>query len=83
MGTSSMWSTLERLELQLENKGRKDGKTRPWDENVCHWWEWQKAHLPLNSSCDNVKLNKIPNNVYTHKIFIKPLKIWTTVKHKK
>jgi len=33
-GTSSMWFTLEILELQLENKGGADGKARPWDENA-------------------------------------------------
>jgi hypothetical protein len=38
----------------------------------CHWWEWQEAHIPLNSSCDNVKLHKIPNNVCTQNIHKNP-----------
>ncbi len=33
MGTSSMWSTLEGSNPQLENRG-EDGRARPWDEDV-------------------------------------------------
>jgi len=29
MGTSSMWFALEGSELQLENKGKEDGRARP------------------------------------------------------
>lgn len=34
MGTYSMWYALEGSKPQLENNGKKDGRTRPWDENV-------------------------------------------------
>ncbi len=34
MGTSSMWFALEGSKPQLENKGRKDGRVGPWDEDV-------------------------------------------------
>ncbi len=34
MGTSSMWSTLERSKLKLKNKRGEDGKVGPWNENV-------------------------------------------------
>lgn len=34
MGTSSMWSTLEGSKPQLENKGGKNGRVGPWDEDV-------------------------------------------------